>query len=138
MKIGFISLSITQSIPYITNLISLGYDVYPLIFDNNKNLINLLNSIVNENHLIPGYTSDLDCLIAFMPSDKLNVLNEINYNDMLKNNAPVIINTDLSQNDIFFPQDNFHVTNYNSLNIANNCNNICSTVEKVLQKNSTF
>ena len=47
MKIGFISLSITQSIPYITNLISLGYDVYPLIFDDNKNLITLLNSIVN-------------------------------------------------------------------------------------------
>lgn len=138
MKIGFISLSITQSIPYITNLISLGYDVYPLIFDDNKNLITLLNSIVNENHLISCHASDLDCLIAFIPSDKLNILNQINYNDMLKNNAPIIINTNLYQNDAFFPQGNLYITNYNSINISNNCDNICSTVEKVLQKNSTF
>lgn len=134
MKIGFISLSITQSIPYITNLISLGYDVYPLIFDNNKKFINILNSIVNENHLIPGYTSDLDCLIVFIPGDKLNILNQINYNDMLKKDAPVIINTDLSEIDMLFPQENFHITNYNSIDIASNCDNIYSIVEKVLQK----
>lgn len=134
MKIGFISTSITQSIPYITYFISIGYDVYPLILDFNNRLINILDGIVNKNYLISNYTTDLDCLIVIIPQEKIDILKQIDYKNMLKKDAPIILNTDFPLCTNVFPQENFYLFNYNSINIVDNCNNIVESVEKVLQK----
>ena len=44
MKIGILISSITQSIPYITYLVSHGYDVFPILLYGNLNCIYKTNS----------------------------------------------------------------------------------------------
>lgn len=147
MKIGFLVFSLTQSIPYLTYLVSLGYDVFPIILKEDKQISNnkfkaMIEAITNKE--IYNDNSDalekLDALIIIANSDKISFLANIDYNYILKENAPIIFNTyrekDFQELVQIFNKENMYVTNYESTNIVDNCNTIISNMEKVLKKNS--
>ena len=107
MKIGILISSITQSIPYITYLVSHGYDVFPILLYGNLNCIdktnselkNLIEKIASKVILDGDFLSEvdkLDCLIVLENSKETHSFENINYNGFLKDNAPIIVNAQQS------------------------------------------
>ena len=133
MKIGFIISSLTQSIPYMTYLVSLGYEVIPIILkeeiwdDFHKNII---EAITNQNVLHDMHLQEnikLDCLIIMENLENLKPLNNFDFNSILKENAPIILNigSDLDMENLFLHSySNMHIMNYNSGDICTTCNEI--------------
>lgn len=145
MKIGFLISSLTQSIPYMSYVISLGYEVFPIMFraDSNKNnhLINIIEGITDKVILFEDSlqeTEKLDCLIVMANPETMNILKNIDYNKFLKNNAPIIC--DIYQHQAFsdlshsMEQQTIYIVDYKSKNIIDNCNCVISDMKKILQK----
>lgn len=139
MKIGFIISSLTKSIPYMTYLVSLGYEVFPIILKNelwndfNKNII---EAITNKNVSYNIYLEKnvkLDCLIIMGSLDDIKFLDTFELESVLKQNAPIILNTGNNienENLLLSSYPNLHIINYNSNTVCENCNEIHKHLEK--------
>jgi len=142
MKIGFIISSLTQSIPYMTYLVSLGYEVFPIILkkelwnDFNKNII---EAITNKNVLYNIYLEKnvkLDCLIIMGSLDDIKFLDTFELESVLKQNAPIILNTGNNienENLLLSSYQNLCIINYNSSDVCENCNKIHRHLEKIFK-----
>lgn len=147
MKIGIVISSLTQSIPYMTYLASNGYNVFPILLQEKidceekvifkfKNIIENItgNSIINGDFL--SNEDKLDCLIILQNRKAICSIQTVDYNNFLKQNAPIIINSQIGENVPFEMQTNhtIYFINYSSINIIDECDYIISNVDKVLQK----
>lgn len=141
IKIGFLVLSLTKSIPYLTCLVSLGYDVFPIIMKNDLNkketfFVELIKSITNKDLIEDNLK--FDCLIVVSDTKKLNLLKHVDYSNILEEDATIIFNSfnihNLDKILLDFPQENFCLINYNSNDVVDNCNKTVKCVEKLLQK----
>lgn len=147
MKIGIIVSSLTQSIPYMTYLVSHGYEVIPIIFqkeinentEENSHLKNIIENIT-KNKIIKANSfpneSKLDTLIILKNKDDIYSFQSIYYGIILKEHAPIIITNQACEDIPFEIQANhsIHFINYPAINIIDECNNVISTINKVLQK----
>lgn len=143
MKIGIIISSLTKNIPYLTYLVSMGYDVYPILLDktintySNKCTKGVIEAIANKNIL---YSSNLDneykfnCLIIILEHNQLQFLNDITFNNIIDNNIPIIISCGKNiENDDFsiFTYPNLHIITGTSFNVVDNCDEIQKKLEKI-------
>lgn len=150
MKIGIVISSFTQCIPYTTYFVSNGYDVIPIILENEeyieekesiylKNIIRNITQkeIVDIDHLPKDY--ELDCLIFLDVSKDIQTLKNIDYSSILKTNAPIIINSHTKMDTQLesLSDCTMHSINYLPLNIIDECNHVIKEVNNVLQKKVT-
>lgn len=151
MKIGFLISSLTQSIPYMTYLISVGYEVIPIILqqepinnDEKKHYMDLkkLIEIVVERPILDNNNiqeiEKLDCLLIMSTSEKIYSLKNINYQYLLKEHAPIIFEisnskelTDVSD---IIPYNNVYIIDSQSKNTIDQCNKLVSGLTKILTK----
>lgn len=149
MKIGLLISSLTQNIPYMTYLVSNGYDVFPILLQKKLNcmnksdseLKNIIEKITNKTILERDLLSEvekLDCLIILGNGKGTYTFENINYNVFLKENAPIIISTQhpicMDNKTEMSIHSNVHLINYQSANIIDNCNAVISNLNKILQK----
>jgi len=141
MKIGLIISSLTHGITYASCLVSLGYDVIPIVVNNEtitsrcSGLSKVIETIVNKKILYIDNLELSEKLDAIIVINDYFLLN-IDYSSIVKENAPIILNINSSSNNEnnLLDYNNLYITAYNSQNIVQNCNCIISKLEKVLKK----
>ena len=143
MKIGIIISSLNKNIPYLTYLVSMGYDIFPILLDktmnidSNKSAKGVIEAIANRNII---YSNDLDieckfdCLIILVNNDELQFLNNINFTDIIKDDILIIISCekDLENNDFSISTyPNLHIISASSFNVVDNCEEIQKQLGKI-------
>lgn len=149
MKIGFVISSLTQSVPYMTYLVSLGYDVFPILLQEKiecdeeekyylKNIIeNVSRKTILENDSLTE-EEKLDCIIIIENAKSPKSLRTMDYSNFLKEDAPIVISTQqsikTSHSTELLVNKNMHIINHQPINIIDNCNVVISNLNKILQK----
>ena len=149
MKIGFVISSFTQSVPYMTYLVSNGYDVYPILLreklicngDEKFYLKNIIENVTKKTILNTDSLANeekLDCMIIIENKKSPKSLRTMDYSNFLKEGAPIIISTqqigETSSSMGLDVSKNIHIINYQPINIIDNCNVVISNLNKILQK----
>lgn len=138
MRIGFVTFSLKQGITYMSCLVSLGYEVIPIVVskDNltgeNDFIINMIKDIVNREILFINNISLYEKLDAIIVVG--NNIPNIDFLSLLKENAPIILNLNHYHDNILTNYSNIQITAYNPQDIIENCNHIVTNLEKVLKK----
>lgn len=142
MKIGIIISSLTKNIPYLTYLVSMGYDIYPILLDKTINTDyndctkGVIEAIANRNII---YSDDLnkeykfDSLVILVNHDELQFLNKVIFDNVSQDNIPIIISCgkDLENDNLsIFTYPNLHIITKTSFNVVENCDEIQKQLEK--------